>query len=231
MRSGSCLVDLSSTSPRSSSSRTISAIISSSGDEAPVADLHLGLLGQVVLVLVAARLPGDLPIGPVGPCAMPPDSRGHRIAPRPSCRGASNIRHHIGFSSRRWNSTSQPMSWSSPPVAELRFLAAESTLHQPIGERLRGNTLGRRRGRLGPQADRRHVRDAALALPLQQPAPETEDRLAVHAVVVADALEHGRLGPLPRLPAVDPALVLDDRAAGGEDGAGALRRGRGARSP
>ena len=66
---------------------------------------------------------------------------------------------------------------------------ARPPLHQPRRERLRGQRA-RHRGSGGASSAQRigHVRDPALALPLEQPAPQPPERLAVHPVVLPDPL-------------------------------------------
>ena len=101
----------------------------------------------------------------------------------------SNIRHHIGRSSRRWNSTSQPTSSSSRAALGVGSASREPRSTSRAASSSAAARSGMRLARrlLVPQRIG-HVADPALALPVQQPAPQRPGGLAVHLVVVADAL-------------------------------------------
>ena len=94
---------------------------------------------------------------------------------------------------------------------------------QRLGRRARVRRSGCRR-RCSSRQRIGQVLDPALALPVQQPAPEPPGGLAVHPVVVPDPVRIGDSSHRRDSPAVDPPLVLHHRAAGREHRPGPRRQ-------
>ena len=121
----------------------------------------------------------------------------------------SNIRHHIGLSSRRWKST------RSPSTTEIGSLLRPKLCRKFLSCcNLRSNRLWRRVRRL---RDGRRGRDSLLSRQFSQPFRQFGIRSAVVFVVIANAFQNVAALPIARLFGRHPVRVLNDRSRSGRD--------------
>ena len=126
----------------------------------------------------------------------------------------SNIRHHIGFSSRRWNSTSQPTSSVQPRGLGSRSPTFARSSRRPASASAGGPIrVGlRRRSRLAADRGRSRCRSPAAARAASSRSAQVDSQSTWLYSRMPSRM--GDCCPPPRLAAVHPPLVLDHRAAG-----------------